>query len=339
MSKDKKIFNNVDLRDNSIKNAKTATKIIKPISGSEELLEGNLASDLYVTEKTTYRTSIEDVNNPGTGKQTSSVTVGGISAGDVVEGNTISQLFDRIFHPRIPAVYNLPTLTATITAKPTNEVGSMANTVISTSVNLRDSSGADGAEPYTFSGGSLNGSFSNSTGSITDNSYVTKEGSNAWTVDFKYLGANVKKDSHGNDDPVGQFGDGTISKTASYTGFWPWFIYNGNNIAPPTSLATVRNLFVKNVAAVPSSSFTATVVGDTAVKSVVIVVPDDNNTATISVIKDGALPITASFIKSRIVNAPDLTNSGYTKSYSVFYHTTGSTGYSADSTYTISINI
>ncbi len=337
MAIDEKHFKNIDLRENELKNAKVANTPDIPLE-TPTVVKSNVAGENYVDEGDTYHSSIEDLLNPGSPRQNASVTVGNISAGTSVNNKKFRELFDMLFHPRQRPSYVLPTSVFSFITQPGQEVGELTNVALQHLITFNDSIGGNSSTPYGWSGGSFPAIVQNSVNNITNFAYATKPGNNNYAASFSYLGSNVKNDSYGDPDSFGIFGNGILNKSLNVIGYWPWFVHNGSVLTVPTTSSEIRNAsnYTKNVSAVPSGVFNLVVIGDNTSKNVIIVVPDQANTASIQVIKDGALPISASFIRSRILNVQDLNSTGQLSHYTVFHHSNG-IGYNSNSTYTVTI--
>ena len=335
MAQDKKIFNNLDIRENELKNAKVTNTYDNPIT-TDEVVVSSVAGTTYVDKSVIFKTTKEA--SVGVPKQLSEANISGIQIGDQVEGLTYSQLFDALVHPTINPTYTLPTGVFLLSGVSDFEVGASVTANLNMSVTNNDSQGSNGSTPYTFSGGSLTVTPQTSN-SKSNSGYVMKEGSvlNTWNVSYSYLGSLTKNTNHGVAYPTGSFGSGTLTGTQSLPGVWPYFTSSKNTIPPPTSGGNLRNAtnFTKTVAATPTT-LAIVVSGDGNPKSITLAIPDTSNTSKVNVIKDGSINVTSSFTRSVIASVSDKTSSGQFKQYAVYYATNG-VGYSVDSIYSFTI--
>lgn len=316
---DKEFYTGIDLKENYISNA-NVPDVDESDPDSSAIPKG------YCDEKTIYNTTLAD------GKQVSDIAVGGIAAGTQVFDKTVKELLDNMFYPLQPAVYYLPTLSFVINKSGYQEVGDIFDINCVSNFTIRDSDGLRTATPYTYEGAGITVPVESNLNTYTLSNYTTTEGTNSWIGRVKYLGSSViKNDTHGNPDTSGQFADGELVKSDNFTGAWPIFaqVLDGN-IAAPTTPTQLRANDGKSVSAIPSE-FTI-IIPSGGTKTVILAIPTTSK--TLEVIKDGALPITASFIKQGNLVVTDLNSTGQTKTYSLWRHTNG-VGYTTNSEYII----
>lgn len=315
----KEFYTDLDLKENNVLNGHTPDV-------EESDPETVLINKGYVNLQSLYSTELS------TEKQTADIGAGGISAGDQVDGRTIKALFDNLFYPLKPSVYLLPQLSFTANQSGTKETGSIYDVLLTSSFTPRDSDGLRTATPYSYEGAGISGVVDSGVNTYTITNYTTTVGTNSWIGRVKYLESTViKNDSHGTPDPSGQFPDGVLTASRSITGVWPHFaqVLDGD-IASPVDGAELRARGGKNVASIPAEFTLVVPAGGS--KTVFLAIPSTSK--VLEVIKDGALPITASFIKQANMTISDVNSTGQTKEYTIWRHTNG-VGYTVNSEYLV----
>jgi hypothetical protein len=327
-------LSNIDMHGNALLHAKVV------ISDRENIESDDIIDKQALDESEIYST---DFSDPSTGLNAGKplVAFGGITEDTIVDGKTNKQLWDLAFYPLQHPTYVQPTVSLSCTflhpdtlavLSAQYEVGQLVIARLTVTTTLNDSAGLSGSLPYTWSGSGL--SVAEQTGLNTVDISFNIGLSNSWSVSTVFQGSAIKNDSHGNPDSTGIFGIVTKTSTASKTSYWPYYatVLSGN-IAAPVSSEDVVTLSGKVLATTPTTITITIPAGST--KTLILAVP--SATATVSMIKDGALPIApAAITKTTVSNVLATGTSGLSTTYSIFRHTNG-VGYANDSVYTITI--
>lgn len=349
----KKIYQDIDLRSNYIKNSKVETH---PSNENNE----TIANHEYVNEVDKYNSSL--TQNTSLEPQ----PIGGITTREQLHDKPTNEILDQLFYPRVLHDYIKPTIAINghSISPNTYEVGKSVSINPSISINLKDSSGFKDSGAYelkvfdVYKGSVIDSDFvgqyhiSEDTPITQINDVVLKENMSLFAK-VNYKRANVLNDSLGDIDLIGTtnnpfYEDGyTISSARHFKAYWGYYlsvIDETYSMTPEeiesalntdsNELKTIFETF-KTVGEKPTS-FNLDIDGDGKQKHVYIIVPYDNSLPSISVTKDGSFSITASFERKDLGFINDIENSGLQKKYAMFYHNNG-VGYQKDSTYSIQI--
>ena len=228
--------------------------------------------------------------------------VGRLPAG-VLSDDTQLEILYKIIYGSLAAVYQIPIPTCSNLITGIHEVGEVVDEFITVTFNSHDASSrlqrflGTGITPGAYTSGE--------TLDLTD--WVVQDGEQGWLCEVSYGASTVvKQNSRGVDDTSGWFGPGiNDSPIVGFTGVWPFFWQlDGVN-------SGIRALTNKVVQPLGTLRF---VVGAGVARNLYIAVPGDMRIySSINFFTDNS----GSWTKSlSILN--DLTNSGFTSTYSTF---------------------
>lgn len=169
----------------------------------------------------------EDLTVSGVG------SVGGYNDGDIITPqHTFSQILNKMLNVASFSGYILPTLNVIfrkgngdILNSGSLEIGtSLGNVSMEPVIVSNDSEGDSAGDSYLYNGNNHQ-PISNDTGAIVSFPLIDNINifNTVFTVVYKYLGSLMKKDSHGNDVPLGRFGASQIQKQIVITSYYNRF--------------------------------------------------------------------------------------------------------------------
>lgn len=331
----KRIFTDINLNGNKIKKGKV------DIPNREEIGTDDVIDKQYVNDEDTYASDLSDPDD-GLNNGKPLQGFGGITTDTYVDNKTNSELWDLALYPREAPVYVQP-IVSIVNAytdeesgppiTPPFEVGSNINVELTAAFTFNDSDGLNGLNPYGWSGDGFPLGIQQSSINVV---YVNLdvEPINSWQVDVSFLGASVKTDTHGDDDPTGQFGPLVKTATKSLTSYWPYWVSMNNGLVDTPRSGTELRLLPGKIIGQQPTSLSVVFPGDSSSKTLIIAIPALD--VTISAIKDGAQPIAPSAWEKSTIQIDSLGTSGQMREYTIFKHNNG-IGYSSDSVYDITI--
>lgn len=319
----------VDFHKNKIKNAKV------DIPDRNSIDPDDAIDRQYVDDVDVYETVLS-------ANVTIQPTHGTVKDRTLVHGKTTRQVLDEILYPLVLAKYVKPTIEfsvqymalGTSTPVTTIEPGMLVDVWLQATVTLNDSP-ALSTNAISLSGNGIP-TIVNGLDAVTMPTYkilnfpVPIEGT--WNFFMDYVAATVKTDSRGNTDTVGLTGypyftsGQTPVQTITVNANWPWYVLDS-----ATDLGTITSSTLNGLLA-PGKQFGNVVQGTeidiaaSGTRYIYFAIPLQEGSATIpniEVVKDGAMPVQGSFSSSLLLNVPDLSSSGQTRNYAVFFANNG----------------
>lgn len=181
MAEEKSIHYDINLNGNVLKDAKVPTTTFPN--------EEDVINRKYVDDKTSYNSGLAE-NLPTVEK------VGGIESGTTdLNGKPFSEIIDRALYPLLPAVYETPTVSLSISniTDIILHTGFRTDIVLEANVDIKDSAGITS---YTFTGTGIDTPITQSTNIFTVNNLYLIDGENSWNVVVEYDAGVPKNNSH-----------------------------------------------------------------------------------------------------------------------------------------------
>lgn len=206
---EEKVYLDLDLQENQLKNARVPD--IEESSHNDE----DAINRKYVHEKTILDTELSKLDVVE--------TVGGIIEGtqsSEVDGKGVVEILDMILYPLIEPVYEIPTITTTISNFDDiiKDTGFTTDIVLEVSVDINDS---ESITNYTFSGMGITGTITQESNIFVIKDYILLNGYNTWSIGIEYSGAVTKQNTHGEDSLSGYFPSGSINNDVVVTASYP----------------------------------------------------------------------------------------------------------------------
>lgn len=305
----KQIHRSYDFNGNRIVNALA--------SDIEDTSDDNaIANKKYVEQSVTLNDDIvEQV-------QSTTVTVGGITAGTNVKNKTIKEVISDILFKRVLPTYQLPVMTFNVLpsgASMKTEVGSSDTITLQSLVTLNDSAGLE-VNGYYFDGTSISNPVRISQNQLSVNAVMRP--SNVWNAKVYYTApGTIKQDSLGTSHPELIFANGVLTKSYTHIAYWPIYYgsVNGNVNMPTANSVHATGTGLNKALNSVSAKYSVQILAGNE-RTVFYIIPMD---VTSYIVRKDGITINQAVSVSKM-NVSDAFNSGQTNTYTVFRHHTGS---------------